>query len=382
MRVSHHPVTQSIRPEDPMKCSWRLAYVCALSVSCVFGQMSSSPWRSVSTHFTKIMITGAVKLDDGSPLPGSAAIELICGASGRIVAHTGILDNFVFLATAPSGGNSSGLTNAWSLLGSASGDAASGPRGDSEGNTDCDLRAQLSGFRSSSISLNNPAAYDGTSVGVIWLHRIAASGENLVSISTLTAPKNAKKNFEKGRELARMGKVSDAVSSFQKAVKIDPQFAEAWVGLGFAQYQMNAQDAAEKSVMKAREVDPKLPGIYQILGYIASDRKDWKSAAQYLEEAERLNPMSSALPWYISAVAYYEMHRFNEAEKSIRQEMRIDTERRYRRAQFLLGLILVARNEIVTGTQALREYLAGTPDPSDVKTANAMLSRLDLIAAK
>jgi hypothetical protein len=76
------------------------------------------------------------------------------------------------------------------------------------------------------------------------------------------------------------------------------------------------------------------------------------------------------------------MHRFNEAEKSIRQEMQIDTERHYRRAQFLLGLILVARNEIITGTQALREYLAGAPDPGDVRTANAMLSRLALLAAK
>lgn len=365
-----------------MKCSWRLVYACALSVSCVCGQMTSSPWGAVSTHSTKIMITGTVKLDDGSPLPGSAAIELICGASGRIVAHTSVLDDFVFLTAMSSGSNSTGLTNAWSLINSSSGDAASGPRGDLSEIADCNLRAQLPGFRSSSVRLNNPAACDGTGVGVIWLHRIAAFHGNLVSITTMTAPKNAKKNFDKGRELARTGKVSDAVSSFEKAVKIDPQFAEAWVGLGFAQYRMNAAEAAEKSAMRAREIDPKLPGIYQILGYIASDRKDWKSAAQYLEEAEQLNPTSSPLPWYISAVAYYQLHRFNEAERSIRQEMQIDTEHRYHRAQFLLGLILVARNEILTGTQALREYLAGAPDPGDVKTANAILSRLDLIAAK
>ncbi|HEY4086704.1 MAG TPA: tetratricopeptide repeat protein [Bryobacteraceae bacterium] len=323
-----------------------------------------------------------MKLDDGSPLPGSVAIELICGAAGRIVAHTSVLDDFVFLTTAPSGGSSSSITNAQSLLSTSSGDASSAPSDDLGGNTDCDLRAQLSGFRSSRVSLNNRVVYDGASIGVIWLHRMAASRENLVSITTLTAPKNARKNFEKGRVLAREGKAPDAVSSFEKAVKIDPQFAEAWVSLGFAQYQMNAEDAAAKSVMQAREIDPKLPGIYQILGYIAANRKDWKSAAQYLEEAERLNPMSSALPWYLSAVADYEMHRFSEAERSIRQAMQIDTERRYRRAQFLLGLILVARNQIVTGTQALREYLASAPDPGDVKTANAMLDRLALVAAK
>jgi tetratricopeptide (TPR) repeat protein len=327
------------------------------------------------------MISGTVKLDDGSRLPGSAAIELVCGASGRVVARTNVLDDFAFETVVASGNAPSGLTNAWNLLGSANPDAASRLRA-GFGSSNCDLRAELSGFRSSRINLNNPSSFDGTSVGVIWLHKTVRSGDNMVSITTLMAPKQARKNFDKARKLALEGKTPKAISAFQKAVRIDPRFAEAWVGLGFAQYRMELPDAAKESAMKARAIDPKLPGIYEILGYIASDQKEWNSAAKYLQEAERLNPRSSALPWYLSAVAYYQMRRFNEAERSIRQEMRLDTQRRYRRAQFLLGLILVARNEVVTGAQALREYLAGTPDPADVKPANAMLNRLALIAAK
>jgi tetratricopeptide (TPR) repeat protein len=344
------------------------------------GNLTSSSWRTYSVP-SKTLLTGSVKIDDGSALPGSAAIVLICGGSVRTVAHTSILDDFGFETVALSGSSSPGVANAWSLLSSANSDASSAMHSLS-GNSNCDLRAELSGFRSTTINLNNPAAFNGSDIGVIWLHRIAASGDHIVSITTLAAPKAAKKSFNKARTQAFAGKLKDAVSSFRKAVKIDPQFAEAWVGLGFAQYQLGLQDEAEKSVLKARDIDAKLPGIYQILGYLASDRKDWKTAALYLEEAERLNPESSALPWYISAVAYYQLHRFNEAEKSIRQEMQIDTQRRYRRAQFLLGMILVARNEILTGTQALREYLAGSPDPADVKPANAMLSRLALVAAK
>jgi tetratricopeptide (TPR) repeat protein len=345
------------------------------------GNLSSSSWRTSSRPAAKVMITGMVKLDDGSRLPGSAAIELMCGASGQIVAHTNILDDFRFETVAVSGNGLGGIRNAWNLLGGGDADAAS-RLNSSFGGGNCDLRAELSGFRSSRINLNDPSSFDGTSVGVIWLHRTVRSGDNMVSITTLMAPKDARKNFDKGRALALEGKASKALSAFQKAVKIDPRFAEAWIGLGFAQYRMQSPEAAEKSALKAREIDRKLPGIYEILGYIASDRKDWKAAAQYLEEAERLNPGSSALPWYLSAVAYYQMRRFPEAEKSIRQEMQIDTARHYKRAQFLLGLILVARNEVITGAEALREYLAGSPDPGDVKPANAVLSRLALIAAK
>jgi tetratricopeptide (TPR) repeat protein len=307
---------------------------------------------------------------------------MICGGSVRTVAHTSILDDFGFQTISSSVNHTPGMGNAWRLLSSANADAASELHASPGGNMNCDLRAELAGFRSSTINLNNPAIFDGSDVGVIWLHRVGRAGDNIVSVTTLMAPKAARKNFEKARAQALAGKVQDAASSFGKAVKIDPRFAQAWVGLGFAQYQLHAPDAAEKSVLRARAIDAKLPGIYQVLGYIACDRNDWKSGAQYLEQAERLNPRSSALPWYVSAVAYYQLHRFDEAEKSIRREMQIDTEGRYRRARFLLGLILVARNEIVNGTQALREYLAGSPDPGDVKTAKAMLNRLALLAAK
>ncbi|HVY92843.1 MAG TPA: tetratricopeptide repeat protein [Bryobacteraceae bacterium] len=343
--------------------------------------LAGSPWRTFSMPTTKVMITGTVKLDDGSPLPGSAVIQLICAGSERTVAHTSILDDFGFETTALSD-SSTGISNAWNTLSGANADASSGLHSSMAGNSNCDLRAELSGFTSSSINLNNPSAFDGTDVGVIWLHRVSGSGQNIVSITTLTAPKDAKKHFDRARELMRLGKLRDAAGQYEKAVKIDPQFAEAWVGLGFAQYKADLQDAAEKSVLKAREIDPKLPGIYQILGYIASNRKDWKAAAQYLDEAERLNPMSSALPWYISAVAYYQLHRFNEAERSIRQEIQLDPRRQYKRAQFLLGLILVARNEIATGAQMLRDYLASSPDPGDVKAANTMLARIDTLAKK
>ncbi|HVW09621.1 MAG TPA: tetratricopeptide repeat protein [Bryobacteraceae bacterium] len=344
--------------------------------------LAGPQWRNSSMPSGKIMITGTVKLEDGSPLPGSAAIKLVCGGAERTVAHTSILDDFGFETAALTDSGASGVVNGWNSLNSANGDASSGTHTNVNGNLNCDLRAELTGFSSSTINMNNPSAFDGSDVGVIWLHRLAHSNQNIVSITTLTAPKEAKKNFAQARDLMRVGKTKEAVTRYAKAVKIDPQFAEAWVGLGFAQYWMNSSDAAEKSVLTARDIDPKLPGIYQILGYIASDRKDWNTSAQYLSEAERLDPMASALPWFVSAVAYYQLHRFHDAETSIRQEMQLDTQHHYRRAQFLLGLILVARNEVAPGAQVLREYLASSPDPVDVTPANAMLRRISTLNAK
>jgi tetratricopeptide (TPR) repeat protein len=372
-----------------MKSSLQFVYVCAFSVPCLFSQAggsqgagagSSSRWSSFTAPAAKIVLTGSVKIDDGSPLPGSVSIEVSCGGATYTVAHTNVLDDFGFQASGAGQLTPLAFGNAFSSLSGTNSDAASGIH---PGSTSCDLQAELAGFRSSVISLNNPMPFDGANVGVIWLHRVGrAEGGNMVSVTTLEAPKEAKKSFDKGKDLMRAGKLADAAVWLQKAVTIDPRFAEAWVNLGFVQYKRNQSDAAEASVLKARDIDPKLAGIYQILGYIASDRRDWSAAIGYLGEAERLNPLSSALPWYLSAVAYYQLHRFNEAERSIRQEIQIDSAQRFQRARFLLGLILVARNEISTGTQMLRDYLAASPDPEDVKVANSMLSRLEPRAAQ
>jgi tetratricopeptide (TPR) repeat protein len=365
-----------------MKCSLQLMYTCALSVSCAFSQgiggrnaPLNSRWDSFAVPESKIMLTGSVQLSDGMPLPGAAAIQLVCGGSARTVAHTGVLDSFGFQIGTSRVSGLSGIANGFSSDAASAFHPMAGP-------INCDLRAELSGFRSSVIHLSRTTTFDGADVGVIWLHRLAAPRGSTVSVTTLAAPKAAKKNFEKGRKLARAGKLEKAASYFQQAVKIHPRFAEAWLDLGFTQYRMESTDAARTSALKAREIDPKLAGIYRILGYIASDEKDWKAAARYLEEAEQLDPLGPALPWYISAVAYYQLHRFDDAERCIRREMQLDQQHQYRRAPFLLGLILVARNDVSSGSRILRDYLASSPDPADVTAANALLRRIELRAAK
>lgn len=368
-----------------MKTLSPVVYTCVLSVSCVYAQMNGggnsitgAKWANTPQATLRTLLTGSVKIDDGSPLPGTARILLICGSTERTVARSNLLDDFGFQIGAPADAGTAGLGSAFSAFNNSNVDAASGTHSANQDMmSNCELRAELSGYISSTINLMNPSAFDGSGVGVIWLHRIGEDAGPQVSITTLTAPKEAKKEFEKGKELARQLKFADAANCFRKAVKIHPQFAEAWMNLGVVQYRMNAVEDAQNSEWKAREIDPKLPGIYQILGYIAADKPDWSTAVRYLEEAERLNPVSSALPWYVSAFAYYQLHQFDNAERSIRQEIKLDPQSQFRRAKYLLGLILAAQNDGYGAAHALRDYLAATPDPRDVAKAKAMLAGFD-----
>ena len=59
-----------------------------------------------------------------------------------------------------------------------------------------------------------------------------------------------------------------------------------------------------------------------------------------------------------------------------------DPQFRIRRAQFLLALILIARQDTEGGAAVLHNYLAASPDPRDVDNAKNILSRLQPYAAK
>ena len=342
--------------------------LCAATVAGVCGQTSNTTKAPPPPPATLTM-TGLVMVDDGSPLPDSVSIQVVCNGSERTVAHTLQTGDFGFQWSAQQ----------WSAAPAASPlpvTSAFSPRGIPQGQTvNCDLRAELSGYNSGTVSLANLQASDGCDIGVIWLHRIGVRGSNMVSVSTLKAPKDARRDFDKGNVLLAAGKLSEAAAGFSKAVAEYPGFAEAWMNLGRIQYRMASADASE-SLIRAVSLDPKMAGAWQVLGYIAADRKDWKNAAQCLDQAERLEPVRSVLSWYYSAVAYYELGQFDEAERHIRTEMKLDPQFQYRRSEYVLGLILIARHDAEGGAEMLRDYLASSPNPRDVDTARTILSRL------
>jgi tetratricopeptide (TPR) repeat protein len=319
-----------------------------------------------------------VMMEDGSPVPGSVDIKMSCSGSERTVTRTTVNDDFAFQWTRSSQtGQLTGVNSFTNPMSGTNSDASSVVRSSvPEQSGYCDLRASLPGYRSSEINLDNPSEFDGANVGVLWLRPINAHQGNMVSALTLAAPKEARKLFDKGTELLHSGKLPAAATSFQQAVTVYPRYADAWLHLGTIQFRMGAYDPARGSLQRAIELDPKMPGAWQMLGYVAFNQKKWEDAAGYLCQAEQLDPMNSPMPWFYSAVAYYELRKYDQAEKSIRTEIDMDPQFQNHRARYVLGMILIARHDTADGSDALRSYLAASPDPRDVVAAKTVLSVL------
>ncbi|HVW09622.1 MAG TPA: tetratricopeptide repeat protein [Bryobacteraceae bacterium] len=334
-----------------------------------------------------IFISGTVSTDDGSPLPGSVNIQAVCGSDRRIVTHTSGRGDFGFQWGDTFGIFQDASQNSMSSAFSAAPAAGlgAGPMNTSGGLgnplVNCELQVDASGYLSSRAPLFNYDQLERIDVGTLIIHRITGEEGTTVSVLSMKAPRNAKKDFQKGTDQFRERKWADAQTSFRKAVTVYPQYADAWVSLGRTERQLGSQDAAREDFQKAMDLDKKLLGPWQELGYMASDQSKWEDAARYLDQAVKLDPMNSAMAWYFSAVADFNLRRFEAAERSIRSEIRLDQDKNAR-AKLLLGLILIARNDMSGGADALRAFLKAAPPGPDADLAKQQLTRAEGLASK
>lgn len=125
----------------------------------------------------------------------------------------------------------------------------------------------------------------------------------------------------------------NAISSFEKAIAIDPNFAEAYVGLADSYYLLvdYSYDTSPKNVGVAREnlnkailIDPLLAEAYTTLGTIQTTYEwDWKGAGDSLRKAKELAPNSSNAH-HRYGLLLIKLRRYDEAEAELRRAKVLD----------------------------------------------------------
>ncbi|MXY70820.1 MAG: tetratricopeptide repeat protein [Acidobacteriia bacterium] len=170
----------------------------------------------------------------------------------------------------------------------------------------CVLYAEVPGFWSSRIRLGLVRASKRNDVGVVVLQPLRGSTGRSVSTTTLTAPPKAKRAYRIGiTALRKTQSFGKAAKSFQRAVEIHPQHAQAWAGLGEARAALGDFDGAQEAFERSIKADPNLLQPYDAMMPIAYDQRDWQQldtlAAKYLE----LAPGSSRARFYSSLAALH-----------------------------------------------------------------------------
>ncbi|MGA2147349.1 MAG: tetratricopeptide repeat protein [Bryobacteraceae bacterium] len=339
---------------------------------------------------TPIFLSGRVQMEDGTPPPEGVRIERVCGGSihtegftdtnGNFGIQIGSVENAAYQDASDTG--SDGLRSMGGTGGGNSGGFNNGLGGGVTDRrlTNCDLRARLGGYRSQSISLTGRRPMDNPDVGVILLHKDSGEGATTVAASSLAAPKDARKAFDKAQDLMQKGKVNDAYKNYQKAVSLYRGYAAAWCEMGRIEAGSGQFDKAVLSFREAVKADAKYADGYVQLGALAVRDKNWQEAADLTGQALKLNSFDYPLAWFDNAVANYNLNHMEEAEKSAVKTERLDTRHRYPQAEYLEGLIQINRRDYKAAAESIRGYLKRAPDAADATQARDQLAKIEALA--
>jgi Tfp pilus assembly protein PilF len=338
-----------------------------------------------------VYISGKVVMEDGTPVPQSVTIQRVCSGLAKTVAYTDSKGHFNFrwgdgstmiadASDAGSGSSTSAGTGGFGSSQSAGGGnpLASDPFGNRMMN--CGVRASVAGYTSTTQNLFNRGANEGSDIGMILLHRISGVEGTSVSVTTMMAPKDAKKAYEHGLQSILKNKPADAIKDFEKAVAVYPKFAEAWLNLGKLRLQLKSIEPARAAFMKAIEADPKLVPAYLELGLQFATEIDWSKSAEYLDQAVKLDPVDFPQAWYADAVAHYNLKNYDPAEKSAREAVKLDPRHANPRASYLLGLILAEKRDYKGAAAELTAYIQEAPTAPDLAQVKDQLAQIEKLS--
>ncbi len=326
-----------------------------------------------------MFLSGKVVLEDGTPPPDSVVIQRVCGSVVKPEGYTDSKGRFSFQL----GQNNSMIPDA-SVGFSGIGGRSSGMGGfnSSAGiNTldlsGCGLRASLPGYRSDELPLNGIRSMDRPDVGTIVLHRYANVEGTTISMTSLQAPKEAKKAFENGRKAMDKKKWAEARLQLEKAVGLYPQYAAAWCDLGQTLEESGNIDEARKAYAQALTTDTKFVTPYIQLADIAAKKGDWREVADTTDRVVKLNPADFPGMYLYNSVANYNLKEFTAAEKSAREVLKLDTQHRFPLANHILGVILALRGDFTEAATYMKSYLQLAPGANDIDLAKKQLEEVE-----
>jgi tetratricopeptide (TPR) repeat protein len=168
-----------------------------------------------------------------------------------------------------------------------------------------------------------------------------------------------------------------AETELTRAVTIYPKFAIAWYQLGQVRQRRNAGAGAIEAWNEARKQDPKYLKPYETLAAAADRQQDWAAAEQYSREWLQLDPEDFASAYLINAVANARLNRVDAAELAARGGLRVDKDRRVPRLNYVLGLILIQKQQYSESAKYLRAYLELAPNAKDAAIVREQVAKLD-----
>jgi tetratricopeptide (TPR) repeat protein len=211
---------------------------------------------------------------------------------------------------------------------------------------------------------------------------LAVTRSDFVSFTTLAAPKQARKAYERaGHELDnRRPDFAKAARYLEQAVSLYPRFAEAWRLLGETRFAANEIQLAADAFRAALAADPKYPDPYVLLAEmelrlarIDLNSKRVLEAARLAEQVLKMNPQLS-MAHYHRAFANLALGNRNKSEQSIRAIIDDGEDGLYPMVHAMLAELRACKGDARSAVAEYRRFLELEPSSPAADEVRARLA--------
>ena len=227
----------------------------------------------------------------------------------------------------------------------------------------CELRAVLAGYESDVVSLGRRQSMSHPDVGTLFLRRVENLQGTAISITSLEAPKQARKAYDKARKevLNKEPDFDKAIEQLETAVDLYPEFAAAWHFLGELRLNNDEVKQGREAFEKALAADENFLKPYDPLMRIALGERRWEDAEQLSRTALKLNPIYPEAQYCLAVSAYRQGKLDPAREAALALQASADAER-FPESLQLLGMLFGKAGQFQQAAQYFTNYLHVRPD--------------------
>jgi tetratricopeptide (TPR) repeat protein len=328
-----------------------------------------------------LYLRGKVARDDGSPPGKLVSIERLCiGRDPKIVATAGKSGEYLWRAE----GDFMGLdifkvtsaTGASPLPISSTSRNGSGITRPGTGTGDCVLRADLSGYHSTTIDLTDKSLLKSPSLPLLVLAP-KRPGEDLEIDRSMSIPGPVRKAWTSAEKAMRAENWPEAERQLRAVTATDPKFRTGWLTLGLAYHNERMSTEARDAFRRAVALDPKPLQTQLMLIQANLECQDWVEASRTAAALIAADVKHSYLDAYLyDAIALYHLRDMERAEARVNNVLQLDKAHRFPRAEYVLGLILEGRQEFASAHEHMARYLELQPSASDAPAVRTRIENL------
>ncbi|MFB3902693.1 MAG: tetratricopeptide repeat protein [Acidobacteriota bacterium] len=196
-----------------------------------------------------------------------------------------------------------------------------------------------------------------------------------VSLRVLKIPEKAKKLAARAQEQSDKEHFEEAVRWLREAVKVCPDYVEAWNNLGVTYMRMGLENQAESALLKAVERDAGSAPALRNLGFLYLHTGRPREALPVLLRARQTQEAKDFYTETYIGNALYGTGQYQEAAAVLEQAIKMKGD--FPAALFPLGLAQVRLHQYEAARRTFERFLQISDKGKDVDVARSILAQLN-----